>query len=358
MVAIDGSRMKSPQFVQDAKQRAIRYYADRTKSLDYNEDDKQNAAIVILCRNEDLEDLSKTLSNFEKRFNSQFKYPYILVNDKPFTAKFEKAIRRLIAKGSGAQVKFGLVPREHWSYPAWIDQAKAADARKAMSNVMYGGSESYRFMCRYYSGFFFDHPLLRDYKYYWRIEPGVSYLCNIPFDPFLTLEREKKKYGMIISFPELEATVPTLMNTTLAFQKAHPELLQPDSWFKHFQNAEGQFNLCHWWSNFEIGSLDFFRSPAYRAYFEFLDRSGGFFYERWGDAPVHSFATGMFLKYEEMHYFKEIGYRHPPIISCPVDAGWRKDQDCDCDPADGWDRGNEWCIKSWQELGVKRQLGA
>jgi Glycolipid 2-alpha-mannosyltransferase len=54
------------------------------------------------------------------------------------------------------------------------------------------------------------------------------------------------------------------------------------------------------WSNFEIGSLDFYRSEAYTAYFEHLDKAGGFFYERWGDAPVHSIAACLFLKPEQM----------------------------------------------------------
>jgi len=36
-------------------------------------------------------------------------------------------------------------------------------------------------------------------------------------------------------------------------------------------------------SNFEIARLDFWQSDAYMAYFDHLDKSGGFFYERWGD---------------------------------------------------------------------------
>jgi hypothetical protein len=47
-----------------------------------------------------------------------------------------------------------------------------------------------------------------------------------------------------------------------------------------------------------------------------LDKRGGFFYERWGDAPVHSLAVGMFLKEEELHYFGDIGYRHI-VKTCP-----------------------------------------
>lgn len=33
------------------------------------------------------------------------------------------------------------------------------------------------------------------------------------------------------------------------------------------------------WSNFEIADLDFWRSDAYLKFFEFLDQSGGFYYE-------------------------------------------------------------------------------
>jgi hypothetical protein len=33
------------------------------------------------------------------------------------------------------------------------------------------------------------------------------------------------------------------------------------------------------WSNFEIADLDFWRGPAYSAYFDFLDAKGGFYYE-------------------------------------------------------------------------------
>jgi hypothetical protein len=61
-----------------------------------------------------------------------------------------------------------------------------------------------------------------------------------------------------------------------------------------------RFRYLDFWSNFEIGSLDFYRSEAYTAYFDHLDKAGGFFYERWGDAPVHSIAACLFLKPEEM----------------------------------------------------------
>ncbi|MCQ4711893.1 hypothetical protein NE459_25310, partial [[Clostridium] innocuum] len=79
------------------------------------------------------------------------------------------------------------------------------------------------------------------------------------------------------------------------------------------------YNLCHFWSNFEIAALDLWRSPAYSAYFDYLDHEGGFFYERWGDAPVHSIAAALFLPKDKIHYFSDIGYHHPPYDNCPLD---------------------------------------
>lgn len=44
---------------------------------------------------------------------------------------------------------------------------------------------------------------------------------------------------------------------------------------------EGEkYNMCHFWSNFEIARLSFFRSKEYRDFFETMDRSGGFWMER------------------------------------------------------------------------------
>lgn len=33
---------------------------------------------------------------------------------------------------------------------------------------------SYRHMCRWNSGFFYRHPRLKDFDWYWRVEPDVG----------------------------------------------------------------------------------------------------------------------------------------------------------------------------------------
>lgn len=106
------------------------------------------------------------------------------------------------------------------------------------------------------------------------------------------------------------------------FARIHPEHIAQDN-AMHFMvdnTSEGlqgsRYNLCHceWrqdclcslfqsadrlpgvtvWSNFEIADMRFWRSKAYSDFFDFLDKKGGFFYERWGDAPVHSIGKQAF----------------------------------------------------------------
>lgn len=91
------------------------------------------------------------------------------------------------------------------------------------------------------------------------------------------------------------------------------------------------------WSNFEVGDLNWLRSKAYTDYFESLDQDGGFFYERWGDAPVHSIAAGLMLKKEEIHFFNDIAYYHVPFTHCPTGDKLRAELRCHCNPKDNFD---------------------
>ena len=296
---------------------------------------RANAVVVILARNSDLDGLKQSLPQFENRFNKKYHYPYVFLNEVEFTEEFKKGVKEMIS----SKAEFGLIPEDHWSYPKWIDVKKADAARAKMQkdNIIYGGSLPYRHMCRFNSGFFFRHPLLKTYDFYWRVEPGVDFTCDINYDPFLFMEDNGKEYGFTIMLPEYEATIPTLWDQTKKFMKKYPQYLHPRNTLKElFENADGGYNLCHFWSNFEIASLKFLRSDAYMKYFEHLDQAGGFFYERWGDAPVHSIAAGMFLPKEKIHFFEDIGYYHAPYGNCPSNPALNMNCQCDSSKSVNW----------------------
>ena len=107
-------------------------------------------------------------------------------------------------------------------------------------------------------------------------------------------------------------------------------------------------------NNFEIADMDFWRGEAYTAFFNYLDRNGGFYYQvcpspllvdmnradptdfffvyeqRWGDAPVHAIGASLFGAKDGVHFFREIGYEHYPFTHCPQGDMWERGR-CSCE---------------------------
>ncbi|EJS41707.1 ktr1p [Saccharomyces arboricola H-6] len=320
----------------------------RVKSSKYK-GSREKATFVTLVRNRDLYSLAESIKSVEDRFNSKFNYDWVFLNDEEFTTEFINVTTALVS----GNTKYGVIPQEHWSFPSWIDQDKAAQVRKEMreKKVIYGDSISYRHMCRFESGFFYKHPIMNDYDWYWRVEPDIKLHCDINYDVFKFMKENNKKYAFAISIKEYEATIPTLWETTRNFMKLHPELLHQNNMLDFVSDDEGlSYNLCHFWSNFEIASLDLWRSEGYSAYFDYLDQAGGFFYERWGDAPVHSIGASLFLDRSEIHHFGDIGYYHVPFHSCPIDTGIRLGSRCDCDPSKDFTWHSYSCTNKFYDL--------
>ncbi|KAG0144935.1 hypothetical protein CROQUDRAFT_659377 [Cronartium quercuum f. sp. fusiforme G11] len=314
-----------------------------------------NATFISLVRNEEQISMMASMRGVEDRINRKLGYPWVFLNDQPFSNEFKNAVSSM----TRSKVYFGLIPKEQWSYPNHIDQTKASDERKKMENekVVYGGSESYRHMCRFNSGFFYRHPLMMQFDYYWRVEPGVEFYCDVDYDPFLFMQENKKKYGFTISLYEFKRTIESLWSVTQEFLKLYPHFLHPENSLGFLvddieKGLDAPYNLCHFWSNFEIGDLRFWRSEAYQTYFNFLDLKGGFFYERWGDAPIHSIAVSLFLPFKALHQFNDIAYRHQPFMHCPTNLDlFHRNGKCFCDPNMSFDYDNYSCMKRWWKIG-------
>jgi alpha 1,2-mannosyltransferase len=67
------------------------------------------------------------------------------------------------------------------------------------------------------------------------------------------------------------------------------------------------------------------------------------FLQRWGDAPVHSIAASLFARKDQVHFFNDIGYRHPPFQHCPQGEAWSKRR-CSCNPSDSFGTYNLPCF--------------
>ncbi|KAJ2615728.1 hypothetical protein H4S08_001086 [Coemansia sp. RSA 1365] len=288
--------------------------------------ERVNGAIVVLVRNSELDGLRKSMRMFEDRFNRRFKYPYILLNDQNFTQEFRDGVASI----TNNEVRYGMLDDSLWGYsPSVTPEETDVMLERNKHEYLYGGNLSYRFMCRFQSGLFYHHPLVRDLDWYWRLEPDVEYYCDIDYDPFVFMRDNGIKYGFTIAPRENKKTVKSLWYHTREWIKKNTDLLPEKSLVNWVMGTDGNYNMCHFWSNFEIVDLSLYRSEAYESYFNHLDNARGFFYERWGDAPVHSIAASLLLSKSEIHWFEDIGYKHPGNMHCPRDEAMHAKCICD-----------------------------
>ncbi|GCE98444.1 alpha-1,2-mannosyltransferase [Zygosaccharomyces mellis] len=361
------------------------FYEGCVDTLSYLKDPsykKMNATFVMLTKNDEIDGVLHSVNSLESHFNQWFHYPYVFLNDVPFSEEFKKEIKNAVS----GDVHFDIVDKYMWQIPEERTDPEAfknAIDTQGDRGFLYGGSASYHRMCRFYSGSFYKHPLVRRHEWYWRIEPEIDFYCDITYDPFFEMAKHNKKYGFNIMIEEIYATVPNLFRYTMAFIKKYrikPKTLwklfsmnhnilktsnqELQSWVNFYRDVEPklaekiviedflrgenpedsvglgflirrskaatpivedqfdneEYNLYHFWSNFEIARVDTFDNPIYNAYFEYLDRVGGFWRERWGDAPVHSLGLGLMLDVEDIHYFRDIGYQHSIMAHCPKNA--------------------------------------
>jgi alpha 1,2-mannosyltransferase len=101
---------------------------------------------VILIRNSELEGMESTMSQIEQTFNKKYNYPYVFLNNEEFSTEFRSSVKSL----TNARILFGKINETMWGYPDYINQTYAAENRDRMEaqGIPYGGSESYRHMCR------------------------------------------------------------------------------------------------------------------------------------------------------------------------------------------------------------------
>lgn len=166
----------------------------------------------------------------------------------------------------------------------------------------------------------------------------VHFYCNIPYDPFAFLHDNNLVYGFNMAILDDARSFPSLWPQTRRFIAEYPHLLHPDAdltWLLD-PTAGGIYNNCQFFSNFEIGNLRFFRAEANEKYFEYLDKQGGFYYERFGDAPIHTLSVAMFAGKRRSWFFRDIGYQHEINRHCPrpedVGYGGGGEGRCDCQP--------------------------
>lgn len=179
-------------------------------------------------------------------------------------------------------------------------------------------------------------------------------------DPFIKMIENNKTYGFTIAVKELRETVPNIFRYASAYKRLNnltsqglwemfveppedevevdeedpqrsefPGFIPRTSTNKPYkpkidpEAMEGEkYNMCHFWSNFEIAKLSWFRSKEYQDFFQMMDRGGGFWMERVCLAPFLLPGNSCSLANEDLaNNFMTVG-RRTGSLACRGRTPW------------------------------------
>lgn len=309
--------------------------------------DLPDATLLVVCEDSDLGAVLTTMQQIEDRLNARARYPWTFLSDESLTEVFKTRVSAM----TDSPISFGVIPAEHWGPPDWINVTRAEQVRKNMRllGIPQGDSARFRNLSRFNAGFLARQDTLRSYRYYWRIQPGSQYFCDFLEDPF-EIMREGKIYAFNMALYEMEQTVSTLWETVYDFMQEHKFRINNTGSNSGFVTEdEDTYTYCHYESSFEVVDMKFLRSRAYLTFFDYLDKKGGIFYERWDSASILSIALSLFLPKEKLFFQDSVGYRSGDIQHCPQRDADRSSR-CACDPKNNFDLDRRSCLDKWQRL--------
>lgn len=260
------------------------------------------AAIVYLARSrsKDINDLKHSLSLLDVNFNDKFNYPVII-----FHEDINESLMKSIRKATHSNLQFEKVIFE---IPEFLNKEEIPEF------IYVDGFEfsiGYRHMCRFFSGIIFQHAALNQYDYFWRLDTDSFLLDKIDYDVFQFMEKNNYIYGYIHIIKDEPDAVKSLWDITEKYikdNKIEPTFLQRFI-------SDGIWDRSYYYTNFEISKLDFWRSDEFMSYFNYLDKAGGIYKYRWGDAPIHLLAISMFVPENQVHKFSDIAYQHQSFVN-------------------------------------------
>lgn len=111
---------------------------------------RENAVLVMLARNYELEKANKTINSIDAHFNRWFNYPILFLNDEPWDQKFIDELN----KTTRGLATFDVIPKDEWTFPKGVDvnAAKQSIKEQGEAGIPHAGEEGYHHMCRFYSG--------------------------------------------------------------------------------------------------------------------------------------------------------------------------------------------------------------
>ena len=271
--------------------------------------------VYILSHKSRTKSLLRTLRTLQTNFLREFpQYPVVIFHD-----DFSEGDIQKIKIGSTIRDDGVFFSRVAFSMPLELVK-RGVEIPPLTACSPDSSTVSYRHMCLFQA-----HGVhqalaglgspLNDVEYILRLDDDSLLTSPIGYDLFAFMKSHGKLYGFVNHLKDDPLCVAGLWNATQAFMlesqvtKGHNFSA---SWFHKLHDGFTFYN------NFEISHVSVWRKPVWRDFMEHVERLGGIYTVRWGDAPIHTIGVSLALDLSQVHRFADIGYTHVPFVKQPA----------------------------------------
>lgn len=328
--------------------RGLKYDRIETVTTSNYEKERANACLLAFLKEEEIPDFLKTMQFVEDSYNNKYGYDWVILTRSEFTEEQKQNFRN-VASG---KLKIDSVPQDQWASPPNIDVEKFEKNREVLREKHLGEAddEELKKYNRFWTLFFYKHPLVKPYEFYMRISTKSTTLCNIDYDVFRFMKDNNKKYGFISASHWYSEMTEGVWNTAKDFMNKFPEAAPKNNSKPYSLDDEQNYNRCQFLTQWEIASFDIFRSDTYANFVQEIDSRQGIFNEFWQDATIRSLYVTLFLDRNDLHHFRNMGYNYSPFILCPTDSEIRTNLKCACTAPQDFTWHKLSCIPKWYDF--------
>ena len=264
---------------------------------------KPKAFIYYLIHRKAMRSLRRSIGALHRYFNHRFRYPIVVfvepgldnIADRQRIADMVPADSKSLPPSIYIQVVRFRIP--DYVNASLVPRMAGFGSRKR--------TIAYRHMCRFHAGGVYDQPIVRSpgLEYSWRLDDDSLIRRPIDFDLFQVMRDGGYQYGYRKINSGWSPVDYALWDAVDRYLNATPSLTT--TFYRQWPK-----NAARYFNNFEVSYLPVWMSPQYRDYLKFVDRLGGIYYYKWGDAAIKTIAVTLFIPRDRTHLFTGIAYSH------------------------------------------------
>eukprot|EP01059_Diplonema_ambulator_P029288 TRINITY_DN4860_c1_g1_i1.p1 TRINITY_DN4860_c1_g1~~TRINITY_DN4860_c1_g1_i1.p1 ORF type:complete len:493 (+),score=55.04 TRINITY_DN4860_c1_g1_i1:128-1606(+) len=259
----------------------------------------------------------ETLQKLERNVNSLVQYPYTFFMPGDWPPWCKDALSRIVTTPSTYQP----IPPEHWNLEPWVDRERGNGRGKAFAKRKADPPEQLIIQQsnRWWAGYVFRSKVVQAYDYYWRVDMNAFYYCPIVFNPVFQLIDTGKLYGFMATPSEPQFAYPQLGRIIDEYLVKTSQTMKYRGVVAKGSKGKMEFTSCYPSSSSEIVKVSAVNTEEYAHFFEALETTGGFFYERWSDNAIRFALMALTHVPTDFHYFEAIPYADRNGWSTPFD---------------------------------------